>query len=267
MKHLIVFLTLASFLAGCTDPNVTEQTKAEPLTEEVPMTEDATAASSQPIIEYVYHKKGPDFSEEALSEAAVKWNSLIDESEYQMQFANILMADQPNENMDFMWAMLWESKEARDAGWNYWRENHASRWSEMTNGLLTYSEEYAYTFAPAVQRESTIESESRTFEARFDFCSFNAGYSNADLESFQNEYHAWLEAYETANSPTGYWYVDLEPQFEPESKPDFVWLHLWRDETEMTAGTTAFEQSPLSERVTEMTSCQNYIFNGQRIRG
>ena len=122
MKYLIVFLSLASFLAGCTDPNVTEQTKAEPLTEAGATTEDATAAPSQSIIEYVYHKKGPDFSDEALSEATVQWNSLIDESEYQMQFANILMADQSNENMDFMWAMLWESKEVKDAGWHYWRK-------------------------------------------------------------------------------------------------------------------------------------------------
>jgi hypothetical protein len=267
MKHLIVLLTLVSFLAGCTETEVTEQTQEEPETEIAPTTKDATAASSQPIIEYVYHKKGPDFSEESLSKAVVKWNSLIDESEYQMQFANILIADQPDENMDFMWAMLWESKDARDAGWNYWRENQASRWSEMTSGLLTYSEDYAYTFAPAVQRDPTIESDSRTFEARYDFCSFNDGHSNADLESFQNEYHAWLEAYETDNGPTGYWYVDLKPQFEPESKPDFVWLHLWRNETEMTTGMTAFEQSPLAERVTAMTSCQNYTFTGQRIRG
>ena len=150
MKYLIVFLTLVSFLTGCTDPNVTEQTKAEPLTEAVPTTEDATAASSQPIIEYVYHKKGPDFSEKALSEATVKWNSLIDESEYQMQFANILMTDQPNENMDFMWAIPWASKEARGAGWDYLREKQASKWSEMTSGLFTYSEEHAYMFAPAV---------------------------------------------------------------------------------------------------------------------
>ena len=46
------------------------------------MADDATAAPLQPIIEYVLHKKGSDLSEEALSEAAVMWNSLIDESEY-----------------------------------------------------------------------------------------------------------------------------------------------------------------------------------------
>jgi hypothetical protein len=128
MKYLLVLLALGGFLAGCTDSKVTEQTKAESSTEAVPMAEDAAAEPSQPIIGYVSNKKGPSFSAKALSEAAVKWNSLSDESEYQMQFANILMVDQPNQNMDFMWAMLWESKEARDAGWNYWRENQASRW-------------------------------------------------------------------------------------------------------------------------------------------
>ena len=105
------------------------------------------------------------------------------------------------------------------------------------------------------------------FEARYDFFSFNDGYSNADLELFQNQYHAWLEAYETDNSLTGYWYVDPQPQFNPESKPDFVWLHLWRDEEEMTTDMSAFEQSPLAEKVTAMTNCQKYTFTGQRKRG
>lgn len=145
------------------------------------MADHATAAPLQPIIEYVLHKKGPDLSEEALSEAAVMWNNLIDEIEYQMQFANILLTDQPNENMNFLWAMLCESNAARDAGWIYWRENQVLRCSETTSGLSTCSEEHAYIFARSVQKEPTLASKSRNFEARYDFYSFNGGYRNADM--------------------------------------------------------------------------------------
>ena len=42
-------------------------------------------------------------------------------------------------------------------------------WSEMTSGQLTYAEEHAYSVAPVVQREPAIKSESRAFEARYNF--------------------------------------------------------------------------------------------------
>jgi len=277
MRRLLFLLTLASLLASCAESESTDQTQANPIQEAVPTNETSTTApapapapapaASQPIIEYVWHKKGPDFSEEALNKAITQWNGLMDEGDYQMRFANVLMADEPNENMDFIWSMLWESMDARNAGWQYWQENQASQWAEMTSGLLTYSEEYAYAFAPSVQRNPSLESDSRVFEAQFSFCNFKDGYSGADLEAFQNDYHAWLQAYETDNGATRYWYVNLEPQFEPEPQPDFVWVHLWQDEAEMTTGMTAFEQSTLAETVNTMTSCQNYTFSGQRIRG
>ena len=44
----------------------------------------------QPIIEYIWHKAGPQFSEEALAEAANTWNALIDDGPYEITFANIL---------------------------------------------------------------------------------------------------------------------------------------------------------------------------------
>ena len=55
----------------------------------------------------------------------------------------------------------------------------------MTSGQLTYAEEHAYSVAPVVQREPAIKSESRAFEARYDFCSSNAGVSNTYLELFK----------------------------------------------------------------------------------
>ena len=79
----------------------------------------------------------------------------------------------------------------------------------MTSGQLTYAQEHAYSFAPVVQREPAIESESRAFEAWYDFWSSNAGYSNTYLELFKNEYYAWSETHETDNSPTSHLCVDL----------------------------------------------------------
>ena len=74
----------------------------------------------------------------------------------------------------------------------------------MTSDQLTCGEEHAYSFAPVVQREPAIESESRAFEARYDFCSSNTGYSKTYLELFENEYYVWSKTHETDNSPTSH---------------------------------------------------------------
>ena len=262
MKHLFVLLSLISLLSSCSE----NQTNQEPITT---VANDITESNvqAQPVIEYVWHKKGANFSEDALNAAIDQWNAFIDQGEYQIQFANILMADQPNEDMDFMWSILWDSMAARNAGWQYWQQNQESQWQSMTSELLTYSEEHAYAFAPTVQRSASAESDSKSFRAQYAFCNFNDGYSQIDLAQFQTAYHAWIDAYERDNGPTGYWYVDLAPQFESEASSDFVWLHLWADLDEQTTGITDFGQSPLAAQVAAMSTCQNYDFTGQGIRG
>ena len=262
MKNLFILLSLISLLSSCSE----NESNQEPMTTVASEVTEPNA-QAQPVIEYVWHKKGSNFSEAALNTAVDQWNALIDQGEYQIQFANVLMADQPNEDMDFMWSILWDSMAARNAGWQYWQQNQESEWQSMTSELLTYSEEHAYAFAPTIQRRASAESENQSFRAQYAFCNFNEGYSQADLAQFQTAYHAWIDAYEQDKGPTGYWYVNLDPQFESEQPSDFVWLHLWADLDEQTTGLADFSQSPLAAQVAAMSSCQNYDFTGQTIRG
>ena len=264
MKRTCLFLFSLIILVSCNEAQPPSQEAAEA---ETLVAEQAVETQDLPIIEYVWHKKGPDFSEEAFNEAIAQWNALVDAGDYNIRFANVLMAHNPNENLDFIWAILWDSMEARNAGWQYWQENQEAQWQKMTSKLLTYSEDNAYPFAPTSRRNPSIQGESDTFEAQFAFCNYKDGYSANDLASFETDYQAWLDEYEVANGPTGYWYVDLVPQFEPDSKPDFVWLHLWKDAEEKTMGMTAWMAGPLAQAVDQMSSCQNFDFSGTRIRG
>ncbi|MBT4379523.1 MAG: hypothetical protein HN900_01395 [Gammaproteobacteria bacterium] len=275
MKSIYLFFFSLILLAGCneTQPPLQEAAEAEaPVAEqtaeaEAPVAEQTTEATSLPIIEFVWHKKGPDFTEEAFTDAIAQWNGLIDAGDYDMQFASVAMAHNPNENLDFMWAIGWSSMEARNAGWQYWQANQEAQWQEMTSKLLTYSSKDAYPFAPTIRRRPDTELFSGTWEQQFAFCNYKDGYSAKDLASFETDYAAWLDEYEVGNGPTGYGYLDLVPQFEPDSNPDFVWSHLWKNAEEKAAGMAAWMAGPLAQIVDQMSSCQNFDFSIRRIRG
>ena len=72
MKHLFILLSLISLLSSCSE----NQTNQEPMT---PVANDITESNvqAQPVIEYVWHKKGPNFSEDALNAAIDQWNAFI----------------------------------------------------------------------------------------------------------------------------------------------------------------------------------------------
>ena len=77
MKSIYLFFFSLILLAGCneTQPPLQEAAEAEaPVAEqtaeaEAPVAEQTTEATSLPIIEFVWHKKGPDFTEEAFTDA------------------------------------------------------------------------------------------------------------------------------------------------------------------------------------------------------
>jgi len=106
------------------------------------------AEQSEPIIEYIWHKAGSEFSEAALAEAVERWNKLIDTGPYQITFANILTPLADSEDYDFVWVILWESMEARDKGWKFWKDNQETQWRAATSELLSYTEENAFPFIP-----------------------------------------------------------------------------------------------------------------------
>ena len=220
----------------------------------------------EPIIEYIWHKAGPKFSEEALAEAVNTWNGLINDGPYEITFANILTPHADNEDYDFVWAILWESMEARQAGWNYWKNNQEAEWRAATSQLLSYSEEGAYSISPTIQRPPSVESDSPDFEIQFQFCNYGEEVTAEQYAAFQAEYETWLDAFELTNGPMGYWYVALEPQFEMEDPNNFVWLHIWPNAEDKATGMTAWAQSPLFDQWQSLATCELVDFSGKRIR-
>ena len=268
MRYLIsVFLTF-SVLAGCSSEQPVEATSEAPETIQTiePSAIDEASDDSGLYVEYVWHKEGENFSQEALMEKVILWNQMIDAGEYEINRANLLFPRQETEDYDFVWVMLWPSVEARNAGWAYWAANNEAEWAEATAGVLSYREEDAFLFRLSRERTATVPNTTSVYENQFSFCFYNEGKGDADFAAFQTAHTDFVGAYETEKGPGSYAYVLLTPTFETEQTPDFVWLDLWASAEEKADGLAYFEGSELQTQLDDMATCNLLGFEGLNIR-
>lgn len=274
MKITTALVLSMLLLMGCADDQAgapkasaapaagTEMTSAQS-----PAEEAIAAADDTVFVEYVWHKEGENFSQEALLEKVLYWNQLIDAGEYEISRANILFPREATENYDFVWVMVWPSVAARNAGWAYWAANDEAAWLQDVEGVFSFDPANAYLFASAIQRQPTLPAATRVFENQFNFCTFNEGQGPAQLAAYQAAHVDFIQEYEASGGPSGYWYTMLEPTFEPAAqRPDFVWLDLWSSAEEKADGMEYFGASELAAAADAMATCNRVGFAGLNIR-
>ena len=266
MKNFLALILIFSLLTGC--DNNQEANTSSVAENTAPVQTDISMPISQPIVEYIWQKEGPDFSEEKLNELVIKWNARIDAGKYDMNGANILRPRFEDERFDFIWVLLWPSQEARDAAWSDWNANQASDWEKETANVFSSSPENVYGFEPTWgYRTSGFDlenSETETFEPNFSFCSFNEGHDQSSLDAMKSKYNAWLEEANDDNSEP-YAYVMLEPQQSTEGV-DFVWLDLFLSMEDKQSGEESWAGTDLEKDWNEMAQCQTYQFAATAIR-
>tara|TARA_B100001175_G_scaffold99836_1_gene84553 strand:+ start:18712 stop:19461 length:750 start_codon:yes stop_codon:yes gene_type:complete len=248
MKKITLLLTTFFLVSACS--------QNEPETESV----------STALVEYVWHKQGPNFNPENLKMVIGSWNTMIDEMQCSsMTGANILTPKVENDGYDLIWVMLWDSQYGRDECWDDWTENQQLNWDKTIKGIMEYDLNNVYLFKPTVGKNPNEENTSGSFVNTFYFCRYNDGYGVADLKSYQAE----------LNNVEGFsdywWYVTLEPLFEPEEpKPDFVWLDLWGSDADKISDQEIFSKTNLPDQVNKKFSCLPDIngvsFNATAIR-
>ena len=248
MKKITLLLTTIFLISACSQND--QDFEADPAS----------------FVEYVWHSAGPEFTAENLAMLINKWNSIIDGINCSaMTGANILTPKAANDGYDFIWVLLWDSQDGRDQCWADWTENQQAAWDVTIDGIMEYDLDNVYLFKPTLGKSPKMENNTGSFVNTFYFCTFNDGYSNMDLVSYQNE----------LNSIDGFsdywWYVTLEPQFEPaDPKPDFVWLDLWGSDADKASDQAKFSQTSLPAQVDEKFTCLPDIggtsFNGTVIR-
>ena len=220
------------------------------------------------VVEYVWHYKDTNFSEENLNMLIDKWNSMTDSRDYEMNGANILFP-RGESTADFIWVMLWPSMEARDAAWDDWMNNLDEDWQNLINGIMKVDFDNVYAFKPTVKRTASVPNQSSYFENEFNFCNYNEGYGVNDLQQFETNFNTFLDGTELRDGPDGYWYVMLEPYFEgSEENPlaDYVWLSLWTDIDEKNRGYANYANTSLPAEGNTFSNCERYSFSGRAIR-
>ena len=232
MKKLTILLTSIFLINACSDNQ-----------------ESVQSSESQPMVEYVWMKAGPDFSEENLSMVVGYWNAMIDEMGCTLN-ANILTPDNANDGFDFIWAHIWTSETARDNCWENWGENYKSDWDTSIAGVMEYDLENVYMFKPTIGKQPKIENNTGSFVNAFYFCAFKEGYSMADLDSYKKALN------NTEGFSDYWWYVTLEPAFEQsDPKPDFIWLDIWGSKEDKSTDREIFSQTNLPAIVEDKFNC------------
>ena len=216
-------------------------------------------APEQSVVEYVWHSAGPDFTSQNLAKLIDEWNQIITDSGMAMNGANILTPTVSSEGYDFIWVMQWPSMSAREAGWEYWTANASEQWTQSIEGIMSFNPDNAFAFNVTDFTPSKVETNSGSFSNRFHFCTFNEGYDNNSLDTFKNDIDS------TSWSDT-YWHASLEPTFNPDPRPDFVWLDLWANDADKDMVLGKFMESEYANKYVEMFTCNTADFNGTVIR-
>ena len=106
MKNLLTLTALLALLAGCAKEEVS-----------VAAVEEPAAEPSNMLVEYMWCKAGENYSQENHMALNADWNAREAASQHQTSGAFGLIPKEPNDNYDGIWANVWASQEARDAGW------------------------------------------------------------------------------------------------------------------------------------------------------
>ena len=260
MKHWLALIFILSLLAGC-DMNQESNTAAKPAEKE-----ELASKTPTRLIEYVWNKEGPNFSEEKLIELTQKWNARIDAGQYDMWGANILRPQFESEDFDFIWVLIWPSSETRDAAWADWSLNQDADWRNETKDIFDYAPEDVYGFESrwGYQSSNFDISVGQTFEPSFSFCAFNEGFDRSNLDTLQTKYNDWLDE-DSAGNTQPYAYTMLDAQFEQDNI-DFVWLDLFLNEDDKQAGQDSWSGTDLEKEWNELATCQNFQFTATAIR-
>jgi len=241
MKKIALLLLTSIITISCSQSNVQENQEI-------------------PIVEYVWHTAGPNFNAENLANLINQWNVIITDSGMDMLGANILSPEKSNDGFDFIWVMRWPSMSARNAGWEWWESSGAqSEWDNTIDGIMSYSSDNVYPFEVVDVAQPKVENNSGSFLNRFHFCSFNEGSDENSLKAFKNAVDGtvWSETY---------WNVLLNPTFDPDPRPDFIWLDLWADKNDKESALGKFMESDYADMYVENFTCNTSDFSGTVIR-
>ena len=206
--------------------------------------------SNHPLLDYFWHTKGPEYSEETFQMLVEKWNERVDKTSCSINNASVLTPKVQNENFDFLWMLVWPSEGARDACYAEWLSDPEEGWQEDIAGIMSNDiDNGAFLFSQEVGRFRKSWNDSDTFSHTYYVCNFNEGSDENTLHDYRADLNTISDFSEN------HWYTLLEPMFEPEMPADFVWLDMWSSDETKASDLEIWNSTDLPKRAAEMATC------------
>ena len=259
MKYLLSLSVLVLVACGGeSSESVAAAEEAVPAAVEESPAEQATPSIPSPyMVEYVWHKAGDNFTEEALAALTKQWAAYPGEGGWDLMYASVITPRFADDNFDFIWVMMWPSQEARDAAWASWAENFEPQWLKDSESIFTYSADGVFGWAPTTVRQPSVMNSTGQGISDYSFCTFNEGHDQSSLDRFVDAHNVFMDSFESTDGATGYWAATLTPFFEPpEDNPlDYMWFNGFTNDAERAAGWEAYNNAPHADGYAAMSTC------------
>jgi len=265
MKLITGLAVTALLLVGCGDKNAEMDVAAE-----MDMAAAQPAAPVSTFVEYMYCDGGADFSPENYAKLTAAWNLISEESPVPALGAFAIRPKVETELYDGMWANIWSSVEAREAGWKDWVENHAEAFGAEFDSTLACNAEKRFLFETMPITAPVQEWDpAQQFQASYSFCSFKEGKTQADGEAAGAAFAEWIADQRTLGRGLNYMAYLQIPTFDPATAGGsiqdytFVRADFWGSADEQAADMTAWmtEGNTAREMADAIYDCQDVGFD------
>ena len=258
---------------------------------ERPVEEDAVSSSSdmaseevpEPTgyTEYLWCSKGENYSKESGDARNAMWVEAVNAlGMTNLGSAEITPSGWSSENFDHTSVLFWESKEARDAGWEaYLTSDIEEKLNEAYPGVETCGGEGWKNVYPTSSYRIREAKLSEAFKVGYQFCNFNEDKGVEDLRTFvRGPWAEFLGRYDSENPSSSYGLLINVRDFDDEEVEvhegvpdtfDYLWVNLWGDPAEMDQGNAAVAQygQDMMQAANGISTCSDeQIWDGRNIK-
>ena len=261
MKLISGIALSVALLAGCAEKN------EEAVELEVAV---QSAAPAPMVVEYIYCNAGADYSPENFAKLTAAWNEINDADPTPAAAAFGIVPKVANENYDGMWANIWSSAEAREAGWKDWVENQAAAFGEKFDSTTVCHPDKRFLFELSPVTAPMQEWDpAEVFQATYRFCAIKEGKTQTDTLAASVAFASWIDGQRTAGRGTNYMSFLHVPTFDPATAGgtlqnyDFVRADFWGSASEQAADEAAWnaEGNIARELSDTIFDCQDASFD------
>lgn len=239
MKLLTGLAVSAALLAGCADKGADAEVAAEM---DMAVTVAQPAAPSPMVVEYMYCNAGADYSPENFAKLTAAWNEINDLDPTPAAAAFGIVPKVANDNYDGMWANIWSSSEAREAGWIDWAENQAAAFGAKFDSTTLCHPDKRFLFELSQITAPMQEwNPDEVFQATYRFCSIKEGKTQEDTRAASVAFASWIADQRSAGRGTNYMAYLQVPTFDTATSGgtmqdyDFVRADFWGSAAEQAA--------------------------------